>query len=165
MTNYEWFPMNFLTACCAFSLSYLPSCPSFGPARYSHPVSSDRCSRDCARTCRSGVRSCGKVQGADPLLPIPLLPGISLLPLLCPPHLPRLLLLLPPLACQESGVLEDCSIGQLSLPHPPRPAGLGCMDWTTFQSPSPCTKAPPGGSRRIQLSHLRLVSPFWITEH
>ena len=47
--------MNFLTACRAFSLSYLLSCPSYGPARCSRPVSSDRCSRGRARTCMSGV--------------------------------------------------------------------------------------------------------------
>ena len=47
--------MNFLTACRAFSLSYPLFCPSYGPARCSHPVSSNRCSRGRARTCMSGV--------------------------------------------------------------------------------------------------------------
>ena len=47
--------MNFLTACRAFSLSYPLFCPSYGPARCSRPVSSDRCSRGRARTCMSGV--------------------------------------------------------------------------------------------------------------
>ena len=47
--------MNFLTACRAFSLSYPLFCPSYGPARCSRPVSSDRCSRGRAQTCMSGV--------------------------------------------------------------------------------------------------------------